>query len=149
MCVTECLYSTATPRQRLHVLQASRQASPAASPFVQGRSLPAVTTQRGAEIKTYGTTTTTLQPSTTIQLVSAGSSCCFCYFAVSHSNAILNLVLKVQRLQLLLAEASVFITEHDELLIVAASTLLCSFSHAALRPVLPVFVKVEVKSDSI
>lgn len=54
-------------------------------------------------------------------------------------------MLKMQRLQLLLAEASMFVTEHDELLIVAASTLLCSFSHAALRPVLPVFVKVNAK----
>ena len=51
-------------------------------------------------------------------------------------------MLTVQKLQLLLAEALAFVTERDELLIVAASTLLCSFSHSALRPVLPVFAKV-------
>ncbi len=49
----------------------------------------------------------------------------------------------VQRLRLLLLEASAFLTERDELLVVAASTLLCSLSHSALRPVLPVFAKVQ------
>ncbi|DBA89338.1 TPA: hypothetical protein ACH3X1_004132 [Trebouxia sp. C0004] len=47
----------------------------------------------------------------------------------------------VQRFRLKLLEASAFLTERDELLVVAASTLLCSLSHSALRPVLPVFAK--------
>ena len=45
---------------------------------------------------------------------------------------------------MLLAQAAAFMIEHDDLLIVAASTLLCSFSHAALRPVLPVFAKASI-----
>ncbi|KAL0017935.1 hypothetical protein WJX77_000283 [Trebouxia sp. C0004] len=47
----------------------------------------------------------------------------------------------LQRFRLKLLEASAFLTERDELLVVAASTLLCSLSHSALRPVLPVFAK--------
>ena len=53
----------------------------------------------------------------------------------------------LQRLHLLLAEAVAFVTERDELLIVAASTLLCSLSHSAIRPVLPAYVKVTICSE--
>lgn len=47
----------------------------------------------------------------------------------------------MQKLQLILSETATFLTERDELLVVAASTLLCSMSHSALRPVLPMFAK--------
>ena len=55
----------------------------------------------------------------------------------------------MQRLQSLLAEVAAFITEHDELLVVSASTLLCSLSHSALRPVLPVFAKVGLLQNTL
>ncbi|KAK9816596.1 hypothetical protein WJX72_002485 [[Myrmecia] bisecta] len=41
----------------------------------------------------------------------------------------------------LFERASRFLVDNERLLIVAASTLLCSISHTALRPVLPVFAK--------
>ncbi|KAL3155302.1 hypothetical protein ABBQ32_013083 [Trebouxia sp. C0010 RCD-2024] len=47
----------------------------------------------------------------------------------------------LQKLQLILSETATFLTERDELLVVAVSTLLCSMSHSALRPVLPMFAK--------
>lgn len=85
---------------------------------------------------------TILQVTIYLWLLMKCGRCC-CSFAVGTSRVSLctNAVL-LQRLQLLLLEAAAFLTERDELLVVAASTLLCSFSHSALRPVLPVFAKV-------
>ena len=55
----------------------------------------------------------------------------------------------MQRLQSLWAEVAAFITIHDELLVVSSSTLLCSLSHSALRPVLPMFTKVGCTAKGI
>ena len=37
-----------------------------------------------------------------------------------------------------------FLMENERLLVVAASTMIMSLSHTALRPVLPVFAKVDL-----
>lgn len=42
----------------------------------------------------------------------------------------------------LLSQAQQFLAEHERVLVVAASTLIMSLSHTALRPVLPIFAKV-------
>lgn len=41
----------------------------------------------------------------------------------------------------LLSQAQQFLAEHERVLVVAASTLIMSLSHTALRPVLPIFAK--------
>ncbi|KAK9810950.1 hypothetical protein WJX73_000538 [Symbiochloris irregularis] len=40
-----------------------------------------------------------------------------------------------------IAQVQIFLAEHERVLVVAASTLIMSLSHTALRPVLPVFAK--------
>ena len=45
---------------------------------------------------------------------------------------------------LLYSQIAQFLVENERLLVVAASTMIMSISHTALRPVLPVFAKVSI-----
>ena len=45
-----------------------------------------------------------------------------------------------------LVRVAKFLAENERLLVVAASTMIMSLSHTALRPVLPTFAKVRKKS---
>lgn len=55
--------------------------------------------------------------------------------ASTPSRGLANVLLKIQQ----------YICENEKLIVVAASTLLMSLSHTALRPVLPVFAKVRLE----
>ena len=50
--------------------------------------------------------------------------------------------IQVSLIDLFLLQVQKFLAEHERVVVVAASTLIMSFSHTALRPVLPVFAKV-------